>query len=24
MGADELFILDRWACSSWEKCKRLL
>jgi len=24
MGADELLILDRWACSSWEKFKRLL
>ena len=23
-GADGLLILDRWACSSWEKCKRLL
>ena len=24
LGTDELLILDRWACSSWEKCKRLL
>ena len=24
VGSDELLILDRWACSSWEKCKRLL
>ena len=24
VGADELLISNRWACSSWEKCKRLL